>query len=247
MSINGINLPAWIAENRLFRTLFLTRKLYLIKTRFSHYSQFGEDISISRVFPKRFKGFFVDVGCFHPKKYNNTWQLYKKGWRGINIDIDSIKIEGFNSIRPKDININRAVTNTEGEISYYANGFYSSTTSLEPTFIAEKKGYIEKKTKCEKLTTILDQTKYRGQTIDFLSVDTEGHDLEVLRSLDFNRYAPKLIAVELYQSLLTEVIETELYKFLLSKNYCLVGWCGLTLLMASKSLQPILQTSASKL
>ena len=49
----------------------------------------------TRFFPKKYKGFFVDVGCFHPIKYNNTYRLYRKGWRGVNIDIDAIKIEGL--------------------------------------------------------------------------------------------------------------------------------------------------------
>jgi len=243
MNLNYTHLPAWIEQNPIFRKLFLLRKLYLTKTRYSHYSQFAEDVSIGSFFYKNFKGFFVDVGCFHPKKYNNTWRLYQKGWRGINIDIDSIKIEGFNIVRPKDTNINCAVSNSEGEITYFSNGFYTTTLSLDSAFVEGKDGYIKKKTKCAKLTDILNESKYKDRKIDFLSVDTEGYDFEVFQSLDLDKYDPYLIAVETHKKLFTEVAETPLYQFLLSKGYCIVGWCGLTLLLANKALQRTLASS----
>ncbi len=237
MSLNKTNLPSWMENNIIFRKIFLFRKLYLTQSSFKHYSQFAEDVSIGRIFPKKFKGFFVDVGCFHPKKYNNTWRLYKKGWRGINIDIDTIKIEGFNIIRPDDINVSFAISNKTGEVSYWANGFYSLTTSLDASFVDGKAGYIQKTAQCETLTNVIDKTKYKDRIIDLLSIDAEGHDLEVLKSLDFDRYNPSVIALETHKALFVEVVETELYKFLILKKYCLVGWCGLTLLMVNKEMQ----------
>lgn len=244
---NNKNVPFWLENNLFFRKIFLLRKLYLSKTKFNHYSQFGEDISINKIFSKNTTGFFVDVGCFHPKKNNNTYQLYKKGWRGINIDIDSIKIEAFDMIRAKDTNISCAVSNTEGEVAYYSKGFYSLINSLEKSFTTNKQGYIKKTTIAKKLTNIINETKYKNKQIDFLSIDAEGHDLEVIKSLDFDQYNPKLIAIETYKPLLSEVIKTELYQFLIEKNYDLVAWCGLTLLMANKELQATLQISAAKL
>lgn len=241
MSLNYTHLPHWLENNPIFRTLFLLRKLYLTKTRFTHYSQFAEDVSVERMFPKGFKGFFVDVGCFHPKKYNNTWRLYRKGWRGINIDIDAIKIQGFNLVRPNDTNIQSAVSNTDGEITYWSRGFYSLTTSLSDSFAADKEKYIQKTVQCSRLTDIIDRTGYKDKKIDFLSVDAEEHDLEVLDSLDFERYDPTLIAVETHSTLFSEVEGTEIYRFLLEKGYCMVGWCGLTLLMVNQAYQRTLK------
>lgn len=239
--VNRAHLPAWLEYNRLFRFIFLIRKLFLTKARFIHYSQFAEDISIRRFFPKSYQGFFVDVGCFHPKKYNNTWLLYKRGWCGINIDIDPIKIAGFKLLRPADTNIATAISDIEGEVSLYSRGFYSLTSSLSEKFSEGKTGYRTKKTTSKKLTTVLDESKYKDHEIDFLSVDAEGHDLEVLQSLDFKRYKPKLVAVESHFPLFSDVQESALYKFLVKKDYCLVGWSGLTLLMANKELQTRLQ------
>lgn len=242
MNLNYSQLPALLENSKLFRKLFILRKLYLTKTSFKHYSQFAEDVTVGRLFPKSFKGFFVDVGCFHPKKYNNTYKLYKKGWRGINIDIDPIKIVGFDIARPKDTNIASAVGNMDGEMEYYSNGFYSLTSSLDQSFAEKKsreskKDFIVKKTPCHKLTTLIDQTDYKGREIDFLSVDAEGYDMEVLKSLDFAKYNPKLIAVESHHQLFNKIQDTDVYKYLLSLEYTLVGWCGLSLIMASKPFQ----------
>jgi len=183
--MNYSHLPAWLERSKLFRLFFLIRKLYLIQVRFSHYAQFAEDISIRRLLEKKKTGFFVDVGCFHPKKYNNTWRLYRQGWRGINIDIDPIKITGFNVVRTQDTNLCCAVSDQEGEIEYFSNGFYALTTSLDQTFAETQGLYKKKKTQSKQLTTLIEQTAYKGREIDFLSVDAEGHDLAVLKSLDF--------------------------------------------------------------
>jgi len=237
MRLKYSNMPRWMKHNLLVKKLYLLKKMHFTKSKASHYSQFAEDISIGQCFRNSSQGFFVDVGCFHPKKYNNTWLLYKQGWRGINIDIDSIKIDGFNLARPQDTNICCAVSNMEGEISYFSSGHYSLTTSVDKNFSEARGSYVEKKTRCAKLTTLLDGTKYKDRQIDFLSVDAEGHDLEVLMSLDFQRYDPRLIAVETHAVAFTEVCEAAVYQYLLGKGYCLVGWCGLTLLMANKAMQ----------
>ncbi|UUO07124.1 FkbM family methyltransferase [Blastopirellula sp. J2-11] len=244
MNLNYMHLPLWLEKSWLFKKLYLWRKLYWCKSSYRHYSQFAEDITINRFFPQDYQGFFVDVGCFHPQKFNNTWQLYQNGWRGVNIDIDAIKIEAFQIARPADINISCAVSNQEGEIDYYSNGFYSLTISLDAKFAKRDPNYVRRTTRCAKLTTLLDESPYRDRQIDLLSVDAEGHDLEVLASLDFARYAPRLIAVETHNPLFSQVSESRLYCFLREHEYCLVGWCGLTLIMASKELQRSLSPAA---
>ena len=239
MGLNYSNLPDWLANNPVFRGLFLFRKLFIIKKKFSHYSQFAEDVSIIRHFPKHFKGFFVDVGCFHPVKYNNTYRLYRKGWRGVNIDIDTIKIAGFKWLRPGDVNISCAVSNQRGELTYWSNGFYSLTITLDEAFASGKPGYKKKTVKSDTLSNILDNTRYKNQKIDFLTIDAEGHDFEVLESLDFERYQPQLIAVETHQERLEAVEQERLFGFLTERGYSLVNWVGLTLLFKHKDAAPI--------
>lgn len=234
MSLNYSHLPDWLEKNRVFRFFFLLRKLFLIKKRFTHHAQFAEDVSIIRHFPKHYRGFFVDVGCFHPVKYNNTYKLYKKGWRGVNIDIDSIKIAGFDVVRPGDTNIACAVSDRTGEIKFWTNGFYSLTVTLDEEFAKGAKNYRSKTVQADTLTNILNRTPYRGRTIDFLSIDAEGHDLEVLKSLDLKIYRPTLIAIETHLTILDDVANTELYQYLVAREYALANWVGLTLLFRSK-------------
>lgn len=78
-TLGHMHFPAWLEKNPIFRKVFLLRQLYLSKMNFSHHSQFAEDVSILYLYRKKNGGFFVDVGCFHPKKYNNTIELYRRG------------------------------------------------------------------------------------------------------------------------------------------------------------------------
>lgn len=235
MKLSYQHLPHWLANNWLFRKLFLLRKLFLTRSSRRHYGQSAEDVFIVRQFDKRYRGFFVDVGCYHPRKYNNTYRLYRRGWRGVNIDIDRIKIEGFQLMRPGDTNIQRAVSTQTGELTYWTNGFYSLVVTLDEDFAQERTryDYRPQKVKADTLTNILDETSYRDRRIDFLTVDAEGHDLAVLQSLDFERYRPTLIAVEIQEDTLDDILQTDLYRFLQERQYILVNWVGQTLMFRS--------------
>ena len=74
------------------------------------YSYGGIDSIVNYIFKSQPSGIYIDVGCGHPIKNNNTYLLYKKGWRGVNIDVDSKNIKIFNYARPRDYNVNIAVS-----------------------------------------------------------------------------------------------------------------------------------------
>ena len=239
MNLSHSHLPRWLRNNILFRKLFLIRKLFLTRNRFSHYGQMAEDVALKKFFPKRYKGFYVDVGCFHPIKYNNTYRFYKKGWSGINVDIDKIKIEGFNLVRPRDTNISCAISDQEGEISYWTNGFYTPTITLHKPFADSKEGkkyqYVEQKTKTNTLTNIIAATKFKERRIDLLTIDVEGFDFVVLQSLDFTTYHPKVIAIETHLEDFDSIQQGEIYSFLTAKGYQLANWVGMTLIFRSNA------------
>ena len=97
---------------KFFNFLKTIRQSYFKKINTNFFSQFGEDrILLEILKPKFTKGFYVDVGCYHPKKHSNTYLLHKKGWSGINIDIEQNKIDVFNLMRPGDLNILAPVSN----------------------------------------------------------------------------------------------------------------------------------------
>ena len=202
----------------------------------SFYSYGGIDNIVSDIFKHQKKGFYVDVGAQHPIKNNNTYLLYKKGWEGINIDIDEKNINLFNVSRPNDCNICAAVSSTEKDTNlyYYHAGSPINTLSKQ---IADRQKSIIKETKVIKtktLTTIIESTKFKNKEIDFLSVDVEGLELEVLKGLNLNIYKPKIIVVELLdlnskkleiKNLnINNVINSEIYKYIEKKNYTMINW-----------------------
>lgn len=202
----------------MFKQLKIFRKAFLTRFRKTHYSQFGEDIVLKNMLGRQKNGFYVDVGCFHPKKFSNTYYLYKQGWRGINIDMEQHKMDLFQVARRKDINILAAVSDQNEE-------FYIQSKKSHDTFASLSK---EKKSKTsirtQTLTDILNATPYKNHRIDLLTIDVEGHDIKVLRSLDFAVYQPKIVIVESHLTDMMEIIESELHQFMISKGYRLRSW-----------------------
>ena len=228
------NPPLWLEHNFLFRKTYILRRLL-------HHSG-GRYSSDSDRFIKRISrhlqdqgfvsknGFFVDVGCYHPVRGNTTYVLYRQGWRGINIDVDSIKIEAFNLRRPRDTNITCAVSKKPGEMKYQRKGLWSIYNSLENDESSKTEGFREMVVQVDTLTNLIDATLHKDRQIDFLSVDVEGHDLEVLHSLDFVRYCPKVICIETWDSNLNDVMQSQLYSFMMGKGYTLVNWISSNLI-----------------
>ena len=225
--------PSWLEGNRWFRKFYALKRT-LGRKRFSVWSETDifvrHLIQLYKVLPA--KGFYVDVGCFHPKKLNNTYHLYREGWRGVNIDIDKTKIEAFRIVRPEDVNIACAVSNQVGEVEYWKQSFWSILNTLGEQKPEHHEGGKWKKAKAyaDTLTNLLDQTAYANQPIDFLSIDVEGHELPVFRTLEFDRYRPKVICVETWDLSLPQVVQSDLYKFLTHKGYILINWVNLNLI-----------------
>ena len=83
------------------------------------YSQEGEDVVLARIFDGRSTGFYVDIGCYHPIRYSNTYLFYRRGWRGINVDATPGVKTNFQKIRPRDINIESFVSADSSQRQFY--------------------------------------------------------------------------------------------------------------------------------
>ena len=168
---------------------------------FPSYSQEGEDGILRRIFAGQPQGFFVDIGAHHPKRFSNTFYFYQLGWRGINVDPAPGSMRLFNKVRPRDVNVEAAVANGNETLTYHEfneptlNGF-SREMSLRRNERGPYKIVRESRIKTVTLAEIFDRHLPPGQTIDFLNIDVEGYDLEVLQSNDWTRYQPTLILAE---------------------------------------------------
>ena len=91
------------------------------KSKKYYYSFGGIDIIVDYIFKNKSDGFYIDIGCQHPISNNNTYLLHKRGWSGINVDLDKKNIELFNLHRKKDYNVEIAVSskNTQKELFFY--------------------------------------------------------------------------------------------------------------------------------
>jgi FkbM family methyltransferase len=199
----------------IFFNLYIKNTIHINK---SYYSEDKEDLIVLKKIKKK-KGFFVDVGCFHPTRINNTYLLYKLGWRGINIDMNDFSIKLFNIVRPEDSNFNCAVSKKKGKISYY------TTKKLFISATLKKNNLYNKviKTHSRTLNDIISSSKYKSKKIDFLSIDCEGYDLEVLKTLNFKKYSPKIICIEIPKKNQNfELKKNNTYKYIVSKKYKLI-------------------------
>ncbi len=199
------------------------------------YSYGGVDLLILDIFKNQKKGYYLDIGCAHPIKNNNTYLLYKKGWNGVNIDLDKENIDLFNSYRKRDFNVTAAVSDKEGEtdLYFYHNKSALNTISKQNADFQKAEISSIKKIKTQSINKILENSPYKDQKIDFLSVDVEGSELDIFKNFDFNKYSPKVIVVEFLDLSIKKLeiknlsvnnmIRSEIFELIQSKGYTLTN------------------------
>jgi FkbM family methyltransferase len=151
------------------------------------YSLLGEDIFIEKYFKNKSKGFYIDVGCYHPLDGNNTHLLYKKGWNGINLDINYYSIKLFNFLRRRDINIHSGISNKRGRLTMYYRKEINMLNTLDKKIakMQFRNGYKKKNIQVNTLNYHISKHSKKIETIDFINIDVEGGELNVLKSLNF--------------------------------------------------------------
>ena len=206
----------------LLNYLYKYLKIFRNRKPSFHYAEFGEDIFINRIFKNYIKGIYVDVGCYHPFKGSLTAKLYEKNWNGINIDISKTSIDLFNIVRKRDINLNYAISDFNGNTVFYENSPINQQNSL----IKVNENQKEVKIECFTLNHILSENNI--QKFDYLNIDVEGNELKVIKSIDLERYKPNLITVENNDLLVKDYLNSDIYKIFEKNNYILVNKIGVT-------------------
>lgn len=164
------------------------------------YSQEGEDMILARFFENRVSGFYVDIGAHHPIRFSNTYKFYCRGWKGLNVDATPGSMGIFRYLRPRDISVEAAVGVGGQHLMFYEfNDPALNTLSAE---VAKERnvGRYRVLRKVPLVTQSMEEllSAYvpKGTQIDFLSIDVEGLDYQVLCSNDWVRHKPELILAE---------------------------------------------------
>ena len=212
---------------KLLYFLFYRPKIFFPK---KSYSLFEEDLFIQNYFKNRLKGFYIDVGCYHPLDGNNTHLLHTKGWNGINLDINFYSIELFNFLRKKDMNIHSGISKKKDKLTMYYRKEINMLNTLDKKIakIHFRNGFKKRNVQVNTLNFFINKYFRKLETIDFLNIDAEGGELNVLKSLNFKQYKPQLICIEIHNS--KKMYDTNydylksnnIYKYLINRRYKVV-------------------------
>ncbi len=196
------------------------------------YSQFGEDV-IVRSLCKNKKGVYIDVGTYHPVLYSNTYALYKNGWSGLVIDPNIGLKPLYALLRPRDTFIPVGVGSENISTYHRFNDGAYNTFNNEVADKCKKLNWLHylggTKCKIRSLSYIIKE--YNIRNIDFLNIDVEGNDMNVLESYDWS-VRPRFISIESSDFNPDTPHKNKLYKFLRNKSYDLVGLSGVSLVWA---------------
>lgn len=234
-----MQLSSWL-KKRIPTSIRALLKQLTNRDHNSSYSQFGEDAYITAYFkgktwklnepmflPKN--GFYVDIGAYSPTECSNTYTFYKHGWHGINVDATPGVIGSFDLLRRRDTNLNLAIGSNSKDIVFYSWGVPCVFNTADPLLAKERNKTlgieaVETTVKCMTLAELLDTYLPENKKIDFMTIDVEGLDLDVLKSNNWERYRPELVVAEVYADDINQLVNTELYQFLHQQSYECISW-----------------------
>ena len=195
----------------LYYNIFIRYRF--LKRNKKSFSQFGEDLFIAEFFANQKEGKYVDLGAFHPMRLSNTYLLFKKGWSGTNIDLNPITIDLFNLARKNDDNICCLMAGKENLLKDVYFEDWSAANS-----ITSNKNLSERK---QMKTKTFESLIYKN--FDFLNIDLEGHDYEILQTIDLRKFNPKLICIEILKNCSDK---ENIFDFLKQFNYSFIKNLG---------------------
>jgi len=206
------------------------------------YAQEGEDLVLRRLFDHGRTGFYVDVGCHHPFRFSNTYLFYKLGWRGICVDPLPGAAALFRRWRPRDVALEIGVSTEPTTLTYHMFNEPALNT-FDPALATARDGVrhyriIDRKpVPVVPLASILhDHLEAPETRIDFLSVDVEGLDLDVLRSNDWKRFRPRAVVVESLGSDLMSLARDPIVDFMDSVGYLAFAKTGQSVVFVERTM-----------
>ena len=210
-------------------------KNFFSESKTSYAETFGEDLFVESFFKNIKKGFYVDIGCNLPKNGSLTFKLYKRNWTGIKVDISERSIELNNLLRKKDINLNLSVGSKKDTVNAYI--FYDNCTmnTVNKKFSLFTKKSVNKEPSIKKIKQLtLDEILKinKVKNIDYLNIDVEGYEEDVLAGFKIDMYRPELVSIEIHDRKCPP-LENKIYKYFMRNKYSLVSIYGWTYFFSS--------------
>ena len=222
------------------------KKLYYDKYTKKSYSISSVDLIIDRMYANLNNGIYLDVGCNHPIKFNNTYLLHKRGWSGINIDLDSRSIKEFQKFRPKDYNVQKIISSNEEMKEIYIYHEKSAVNTLSKELVDYRKTKPKEifKGRSSTLNKIIEESPFKSKKINLISIDIENHEYESLRNFNFQKYKVDAIVtestdlaqkkLEIYEQSIEFILSSKIYNLLVKNDYKLINWVNSDLVFIRK-------------
>jgi FkbM family methyltransferase len=199
------------------------------------YAQNFEDVLLNRVFGQRPSGFWIDVGACDPVELSLTKHLSDLGWRGINIDASPIAHALLAAGRPRDLNLNIGISDSAGIKTFYRaiRGPAGEPASGLSTFNAEEvarhreRGFVFEELRVPTAPLAAVCEEHGVVEVDFMSIDVEGGEEQVLRGADFARFRPRVLIVEATRPLSQQLTHDAWEGLLLGAGYEFATFDGL--------------------
>jgi FkbM family methyltransferase len=194
------------------------------------YAQNHEDVLLDRAFPRGKPGFYIDVGANEPVRNSVTRHFYELGWHGINVEPATHPFGLLAAERERDVNLNVAVSDAEGELTLYElppDLSAGSTLSDANAARHREAGHPAVERTVPTLTLAQICERHADATIDFLSVDVEGHEREVLAGGDWKKWRPRIVVVEATEPTTTIPAHEKWEGILLDAGYLFAAFDGL--------------------
>jgi FkbM family methyltransferase len=161
------------------------------------FAQNGEDILLDRVFESHV-GTFMDVGACYPTIHNNTYFFYLRGWRGVNVEPLPWLRPQFDEKRPEDLNLSVAAGEAQGEMPFFevtrSGGLSTLSKEIADGYRAQGHEVIEHRIPVRTVAALVEEHAIAPP--DFLSIDAEGTETQVIRGLPLAHWRPRVIVVE---------------------------------------------------
>ena len=195
----------------------------------------AEDIIVERIFyhmlgnPLTYQGFYVDLGACDPVRASNTHRLYRRGWRGLNVDANPDALLRFQAVRPRDTSLIAAVSESGGTGKYFRwndpllNGFLPDDIVRHHTASGYK---ILDATEIplRAINDILAENIPVDITVDYLNIDIEMMEQRILGEWNYTRWRPQVISVEIHSGhRLSSIEQMPIARLLAERGYTFVS------------------------